>query len=218
MRRLQRRAGVARDAREQVSDEEPRFLIYLPVGSAGRAAGVSVLLARSAGEDPHRLVAAIRTAMQGSAPNLPYADVRPFAALLAPQIRPWKMGATLFTMFGVLALVIAAVGLYSAIAYGVAQRAHEFGVRMALGAQFRDVVGLVMRQGVRATLAGVVLGSLAALGADRFIAGLLFERSPRDPVVFAGVAALVCLVAVAASWAPARRAARVDPARALRRE
>lgn len=196
---------------------DARFLYYVPMPKDSTA-NVNVLLVRARGGDPSRLVEPIRKAMQTAAPNLPYADVHLFAELLAPQIRPWKMGATLFAMFGALALLIAAVGLYSAISYGVAQRGHEFGVRVALGAQVGDVVRLVMGQGVRGAALGVILGSVAALLAGRFVADLLFQTSPRDPAVFAVVAGLILLVAAVASFFPAWRASRVDPARALRGE
>jgi hypothetical protein len=128
------------------------------------------------------------------------------------------MGATLFTLFGVLALLIAAVGLYSAISYGVTQRRHEFGVRMALGARVDDIVGLVLGQGVRAAVAGVVIGLGVALAAGGMVADLLFQTSPRNPLVFGAVGVVIVLVAVAATFVPAWRASRVDPVAALRAE
>jgi ABC-type antimicrobial peptide transport system permease subunit len=154
--------------------------------------------------------------MQTTAPNLPYADVQSLGSIFARQIRPWKMGATLFTMFGVLAVVVAALGLYSAISYRVTQRRHEFGVRMALGARIADIIRLVMGQGVRAAALGVAAGSVAAILAGRYIADLLFQTSPRNPVVFAVVIAGTLIVAVAATFIPAWRASRVNPATALR--
>jgi ABC-type antimicrobial peptide transport system permease subunit len=156
--------------------------------------------------------------MQNAAPDLPYAEVQTFEELLAPQLRPWKMGATLFGVFGVLALLIAAVGLYSAISYGVARRRHEFGVRMALGAQMNDVVRLVMRQGMWVVVIGVGIGTAVALLAGRLVAGLLFDTSPRNPAVLVTVALVSFVVAAAALFIPARRASRADPAAALRGE
>ena len=133
-------------------------------------------------------------------------------------MRSWTLGATMFTAFGVLALVLAGVGLYSVIAYNVAQRTHELGVRRALGAQARHAVRLVVVDGLRLAAIGVAIGVAIAFWAGRFVKPLLFEVSPRDPVVFAFVAALLVLVAVAASWIPALRASRVDPNVALRTE
>jgi ABC-type antimicrobial peptide transport system permease subunit len=124
----------------------------------------------------------------------------------------------MFVAFGLLALVLAAIGLYSVIAYNVAQRTHEMGVRIALGAQVADVVRLVVTDGVRLGAIGLALGSLIALGAARWVKPLLFEESPRDPVVFTFVTLVLLAVTIAASWIPARRAAKVDPQVALRTE
>jgi predicted permease len=209
--------GVVADAKEDLNTADARFLLYIP--DNGRwSASTNVLVVRSRTDEPGRLVEPIRKAMQTAAPNLPFAEVETFEALLAPQIRPWKVGATLFATFGLLALVIAAVGLYSAISYGVTRRRHEFGVRLALGAQIGDVVGLVMRQGVASTAWGVAIGYLAALLLGRFAADLLYKTSPRNPVVFAISGLVILLVAVAATLAPAWRASRVDPVTALRAE
>jgi len=209
--------GVAADAKEGLQPTDPRFLVYVPLGPRWNA-GANTLLVRSRDADAARLVEPLRRAMQGVAPNLPYADVQSLGDLLAPEIRPWRTGATLFSLFGALALLIAAGGLYSAISYSVTQRRHEFGVRMALGAQIADVVRLVMDQGVRAALTGLALGSLIALAAGRFVETLLFQTSPRSPSAFAVAATLIVIVAIAATFIPAWRASRVDPVTALRGE
>jgi hypothetical protein len=207
--------GVAEDARETVTGGDPRFLLYVPI-SASRSAGVNALLIRVREGDPARLVAPIRRAMQTAAPNLPYADVQTMDDLLAPQIRPWRMGAILFSLFGALALLISAIGLYSALAYTVTQRRLELGIRSALGAQAGDVVRLVMGQGVRAAVVGVLVGLAATLVAGRFVADLLFETSPRNPIVLGAVTTLLLAVSAVASFIPAWRASHVDPATALR--
>ena len=207
--------GVAADAKEALQQTDPRFLVYVPLGPRWNA-GANTLLVRSRDADAARFVEPLRRAMQGVAPNLPYADIQSLGDLLAPEIRPWRTGATLFSLFGALALVIAAGGLYSALSYIVTQRRHEFGVRMALGAEVGDVVRQVMDQGVRAALIGLVLGSTIALGASRFVETLLFRTSPRSPSAFAVAATLIMIVAVAATFIPAWRASRVDPATALR--
>ena len=207
--------GVAADAREYLSVPEPRLMIYVPVNSRWDS-DLTVLLVRSRGEGASRLITPIRRAIQTSAPNLPFVEVRTFGDLLAPQIRPWKIGTTLFALFGGLAVIVAAVGLYSAISYSVAQRRHEFGVRVALGAQVADVVSLVVGQGLRAVAVGIAVGVILALLAGRFVADLLFQTSPRSPVVFASVVAFMMLVAIVASIVPARRASRVNPVVALR--
>jgi ABC-type antimicrobial peptide transport system permease subunit len=122
----------------------------------------------------------------------------------------------MFSLFGALALLVASVGLYSVIAYSVAQRTHELGVRIALGAETRDVLRLVVGEGTRVAAAGITLGVAAALLAGRFVTSLLYDVSAKDPLTFAVVIAALLLVAVVASLVPARRAARVDPNVALR--
>ncbi len=165
-----------------------------------------------------RYVEAVRSALQRRMPGDAYVTVRPMGELVGARTRQWDLGATMFTIFGVLALVVAAVGLYSVIAYGVAQRTHELGVRLALGAESRDLVRLVLAEGLRLSAVALAVGLAVALVAGRFIAPLLFETSPRDPVILAGVAAVLLLTALVASTVPAFRAARVDPNRALRDE
>jgi predicted permease len=207
--------GVAENARERLKDDEERFLSYVPATS-NREAPSTVLLLRTSTDKPERLTAAIRRAVQTVSPNLPFVDVSPLPSMLAWQVRPWQLGATLFSLFGGLAAVIAALGLYSAISYRVSQRRHEFGVRLALGAQVRDIIGLVMGHGVRAAFVGVLVGCAASFVAGRYVVDLLFDTSPKDPVVFAVVAALAISVAAAATLIPAWRSSRVDPSTALR--
>jgi ABC-type antimicrobial peptide transport system permease subunit len=122
----------------------------------------------------------------------------------------------MFAVFGALALVLAAIGLYSVIAYNVTQRTHEMGVRVALGAQARDVISLVVREGLRIVIPGVALGAIVSLIAGKWVAPLLFEVSPKDPPVLVAVIVTLLGVAVMASWLPAQRASRVDPNEALR--
>jgi len=133
-------------------------------------------------------------------------------------MKSWQLGATVFVAFGVLAMLLASIGLYSAISYNVTQRMHEMGVRRALGAQGADVIRLVMRQGVLLGGIGVVLGGVLAFAAANRIEPMLFRVSARDPYVFAFVIIAMLTVAVGASFIPARRAASVDPNVALRSE
>ena len=164
------------------------------------------------------LVPVVRRAMVATAADLPYADVRPFPDLYATQVRPWRLGATMFSLFGGAALLLAVVGLYAVLAYAVSQRTHEMGVRLALGARGGDVVRLVVSQGVRVALIGLIIGTAGALAGARFVRDQLFGVSAHDPAIFAAVALALLAVAVAASWLPARRASRVDPVEALRAE
>jgi ABC-type antimicrobial peptide transport system permease subunit len=124
----------------------------------------------------------------------------------------------MFVVFGLLALGLASLGLYGVIAYNVSQRLHEMGVRIALGARMPDVVWLVVRQGVLLAVVGIMIGCAVALASAGWLTPLLFDESPRDPLIYATVTAAMLAVAVAASFIPARRAARGDPSVALRAE
>jgi putative ABC transport system permease protein len=133
-------------------------------------------------------------------------------------MRSWIVGANVFTAFGALALILAAVGLYSVIAYNVTQHRHELGVRLALGAGQSRVLRLVIIEGVRVAAAGIAIGSVIALVAVRWIGPLLFDQRPTDPRVFGTVITTMLVVAAAASLIPAVRASRLDPTRALQSE
>jgi ABC-type antimicrobial peptide transport system permease subunit len=159
---------------------------------------------------------ALRRALQTEMPGAAYVNVRTFESLVLPSMRSWRLGAIMFATFGGLALVLAALGLYGVIAHSVAQRTHELGVRVALGARAGDVARLVMRESLRIVSIGVGLGLLVAVFAGRWISPLLFEVSPRDPFVLAAVVVTLIGVALLASWLPAARASRVDPGVALR--
>ncbi len=150
--------------------------------------------------------------------DLPYPRVDSYSSMFARELRPWKTGSTLLSLFGVLGLVLAAVGLFGVLNYIVTQRTQEMGIRIALGAAHRDVLTLVVGQGVRVTIAGVVIGIVAALLAGKTVASMLYGVSPRDPLILGLVAVILTLVAVAASYLPALRATRVDPMVALRYE
>ena len=204
--------GVAEDVRRgSIAETEMHY--YLPVAQFHpNQAGLFIRVHGS----PEDQSEALRRAFQALMPGVSYVTVTPMSAIVAPEIRSWRLGATMFAIFGGLALVLAAIGLYSVIAYNVAQRTHEMGVRVALGAQVRDVVSLIVREGLRVVLPGVLLGSLIALAAGRWIAPLLFQVSPKDPPVLIAVVATLTLTAIVASLVPALRAARVDPNMALR--
>ncbi|MEP6762948.1 MAG: ADOP family duplicated permease [Gemmatimonadaceae bacterium] len=161
-------------------------------------------------------VEAIRAAVQRVMPGGSYVTVTSLATILDPVRHSWQLGATMFVVFGALALIVASIGLYSVISYTVAQRTQEMGVRVALGAQTRDVIRLVLSQSVSVSLFAIAIGLGVALFAAKWVGPLLFETSARDPVVYGGVAGVLVVVAVAAALIPAVRAARVDPSTALR--
>jgi predicted permease len=207
--------GIAEDIKSHQLNNEPDMYYYLPATQFNpNQTGLFVRVHGPA----DRYADAVRRSLQREMPAPSYITTTPLAEVIGQQTRSWRLGASMFSAFGVLALVLAAIGLYSVIAYNVAQRTHELGVRMALGAQRSDVLRLVVTEGLRLAVAGVVIGGAIALAAGRWLAPLLFDESPRDPVVYGAVALALLTVSLAASWLPARRAANVEPTRALRYE
>ena len=204
--------GIAEDVRRgSMSETEMHY--YLPLAQFRPAIGGLFVRTNSHAADH---VEEIRRGLQQLMPGSSYVTVSAMSSIIAPVIRSWRVGAIMFAVFGLLALVLAAVGLYSVIAYNVTQRTHEMGVRVALGAQAGDVTRLVVREGLRVVVPGVALGTVIALFAGKWVAPLLFDVSPKDPPVMVTVILTLLAVAVAASWLPARRASRVDPSEALR--
>jgi ABC-type antimicrobial peptide transport system permease subunit len=192
-----------------------QYYVPLDQSSDFGLSGDRTLFLRVSG-DPERIVEPLRRQLQGMAPNLPWADVRSMDSALQPKIQPWRLGAAVLSVFGVLALLVAAVGLFGVLAYSVATRTHEFGVRGALGADRGNIVGLVLREAMIITVIGLGLGAAGALVLGRWAAPMLFDTSPRDPLVLGGVMVMMLATAVGAGLLPALRASRVDPASALR--
>jgi ABC-type antimicrobial peptide transport system permease subunit len=150
--------------------------------------------------------------------RIPPTQVRTMTQVMAASLDMHRFSLTLMSLFAAVALVLAAIGLYGVTAYGVTQRVHEFGIRMALGARRGDISRLVLGEGGRLVALGAVLGGAAALGLTRLMASLVVGVSVRDPLIFAGVALLLAVVAALACWLPAHRAGRVEPMIALRNE
>jgi putative ABC transport system permease protein len=205
--------GVVGDIRHRTLEAAPNATMYMPTLDTG-----SMNLAIRATGDPMSLATAVRRETRAIDPDQPIAAVRTMEQVLsesvaAPRYRTWLLG-----LFAVVALILAGVGIYGVISYTVAQRTHELGVRMALGAQTADVLKLVIGQGIKLALAGALLGLGGALALTRLVKTLLFGVSATDPPTFATVATLLMLMAMLACWIPARRATRVDPLVALRYE
>jgi ABC-type antimicrobial peptide transport system permease subunit len=208
---------VENQVNNALQEVEPAAFYYLPLDQSKESFPMRSLFVRTRGE-PSSMIATVRRAMQDVSADLPYLQVQSVQEMIDPEIRPWRLGATLFGVFGFVALVIAALGLYGVLAYTVAQRSHEMGVRVALGAQRGDVLRLVVGQGTRLAALGVVIGAVGALAGGRALASRLYGVSATDPATLAGVALTLLAVAVLASWLPARRATKVDPVVALRVE
>jgi len=209
--------GVVKDAPRwtilQLHDAE----FYVPLDQLPSQRAPTALLVRTAGR-PEAVVPTIRHVINTVAPTMPFVDVKPLVASIAPQLKPWRLGTTMFTAYGVLALLLTALGLYGVLAYTVSRRAREIGVRMALGAESGQVRTMVLRDGLLVTGLGLVVGTALILGGGHLIAGLLYNESPRDPVVLSTAILTLLVAGSCASWFPARQATRVDPMVALRAE
>lgn len=211
--------GVVEDSRQSAVIEDPMPKYYLSFDNPPAAARTMlrpyyITLA----VDPVRVAsvtASLRSLARAQFPGAVPSIIR-LSDYLEPQYRPWRLGATLFTAFGVLALVVAVVGIYSTVSYSVNQRTHEFGVRIALGATLGNVLRLVIGGGVRTVAIGIALGIMLALIAGKLVASLLYGVSPSDPFALVLVATALLVVGALAALVPAWRAARVDPVTALR--
>jgi putative ABC transport system permease protein len=209
--------GVAGDVQNGAPGDAPRPVIYIPY-TANPWTHMS-LIVRATG-DPAALIPSIRRAVLAVEPAIPIAGAGADFQIMDEQsargLGAQRFNTSLLVVFAVAALILAAIGIYGLIAYAVAQRTRELGIRMALGARPHDVLSLVVREGMLLAGLGIVLGIGGAFAATRLLASLLFGVTPTDPVTLASVAALLGAVALLACWLPARRAARVDPVEALR--
>jgi predicted permease len=210
--------GIAEDivqAQGQLTDGK-RFQYYLPLEQFEPQASSFLVVKMS--NEPASQMEMLRKTLQPVMPGQSYVKILPMIDVVDATQKSWRIGANLFVAFGVLALLVAAVGLYGVMAYNVAQRMHELGVRVALGAQASDIIRLVTGQGARFAALGVIAGSALAYAGSRWVQPLLFQQSAKDPAVYGAVALLMLLVAIVASAAPARRATSADPNTALRSE
>jgi predicted permease len=211
--------GVVADTRWRGPSVEPSPEFYLPMAQVPPEAWdwtqrVMTIVARTKG-DPSHLVPAIRAAVAAVDPTLPVYDIATMDERLGRSLAQSRFNTFLLAALGGIGLVLAVVGLYGVLAFVVAQRSHEIGIRMALGATARDVVLLVARQGMKLVVAGIVLGIVAAIVSTRLLQELLFGVTATDPFTFAAMAVVLVIAGLLASLIPARRATRVDPTRAL---
>ena len=205
--------GVVENIRQNSLTETQKQQFYLSIEQLRPEEAILFVRTRGNAED---VVETVRRRLQPLMPGASYVSVMSMRDILDPRQRSWQVGATMFVVFGGLALMLAAVGLYSVIAYGVAQRTREIGVRIALGAGVGDVVRLVIAEGMRFAGSGIVLGIVMALWASKWVGPMLFSVSGRDPAVYAVVALVLLVAAALASAIPSLRAARVDPNVALK--
>jgi macrolide transport system ATP-binding/permease protein len=205
--------GVVKDIKYFTLGEPPRPFVYLP-----HTGGLnSTLHIRTAGP-PEQIAAAVRQVVQDIDPKLSSTEIKSISEHLQLALFIPRMVSTLFGAFGVLALLLSATGVYGVAAYFANQRTHEFGVRLALGAQSRDIIKLVLRQGLRSVLIGICIGAVVTFVFTGFISILLYDVSAVDPLIYTLIVLLLTGVALLASYMPARRATKVDPVSTLRRE
>lgn len=213
--------GVARDARFTglTSPIAPIFFTPFSQQTSGPAQLIVSLRAGLSDSMRRQTMRALRSTIVGLDSRVPFAGVHPVGeAMFASALAPYRVSATAFTVFGVLALTLAAIGLYGVVAYAVTQRTGEFGVRIALGARARDVMSLVLRQGIRLVGVGAAIGFAAAIAVARMLRSRLYGVEPVDAPALIAVALVLAIVSLVACWLPARRASRVDPAVTLKYE
>jgi predicted permease len=220
--------GVARDVRQRSvvpTGNEARLMQYFvpfaqvpppPTGVPGPP-GIQGLLVRTAG-DPRNLVLLVRRAIVNGRTDLPFVEVRPYSELLESQMRPWRLGTFLLSIFGLLAVSVSAIGLFAAFAHAVGERRREMAIRIAVGARPGRVLAMVIREAGRLAMVGAAAGCVCAVVAGRWVQSMLFGTAPSDPLVLGSAAALMLVVAAAASYVPARLASRADPTTLLRAE
>jgi len=215
--------GVVADVKQAgLADEAPPAAIYMPAaqfdsGPVVTMARGQTYVVRTAG-DPGATVNAVRRTVREFDGLMPITGMTPMDALLSSTIADRRFNMLLLGTFAAVALSLAAVGIYGLIAFSVAQRTRELGIRMALGALPSDVLLLVIRQGAKLALAGIVVGGLGAIITTRWMRSMLFQVDPLDPVTFVVVGVALAAVAIGATWAPALRAARVSPVTAMRND
>ena len=207
--------GVVEDVRQATLEDPPRPELYRPYTQNAR--GTMALVLRTAG-DPERFASAVRAAVRAVDREQPVYDVVPMRRLVSRAVAQRRLSAVLLGLFSAVALALAAVGIYGVASHGVLQRRHEIGIRMAVGARREDILRMILGHGMTLALAGVALGTLAALALTRGLRNLLYGVSATDPATFAGIALLLVGVALISCWIPARRATALDPVVVLRDE
>jgi putative ABC transport system permease protein len=208
--------GVVGDVKHRSLDREPDPECYVSFEQVPTS--FMTLVVRTESNDPAALTASLREAVRQVDADIPLADVRTMEQVVSNSVAQRRFNTLLLGVFAALALVLSAVGIFGVVNYSVTQRTHEIGIRMALGAQTRDVLRMVVGQGMRLVLVGVAVGLAAAFALTRVMSSLLYGVSATDPVTFFGVALVLAAVALAACLIPARRAMKVDPMVALRYE
>jgi predicted permease len=207
--------GVAKDVKNRSLSESPRPLLYLPLLQDYRS---NMILVARTSMNPEHAFHSVQTVVSSLDTGMPMFDVKTFEQHIGVSLFLQRMAATLLSIFGLLALSLAALGLYGVMAYSVSQRTRELGIRISIGAKQRDVLKLVLGQTLVLAAVGIAGGLVTAIAVTRFAANLLYGIRPADPVTFTLIAVLLLMVSLVAGYFPARRATRIDPMIALRGE
>ena len=208
--------GVSADAKYDQLQEDPPPTFYTLYRQAKQEQFITYTIKTQL--SPAAILPALRNAVQSIDKDLPLRDIRTQTEQIEASISEERLFATLTASFGILALILACIGIYGIMAYNVARRTNEIGVRMALGARARQVLWMILRESSSLALFGIAIGLAAAFGLTRFIRTMLYGLQPTDPATFIPAALLLLTIAIAAGYGPARRASRVDPMQALRHE
>ena len=207
--------GIARNGKYHSLSEGSQPLVYIPHEQDWREA--YTLQLRTEG-DPRAMIETVRSRFREIDPDLPFLDARTMTEHMGASLFANRLGGILLSVFGLLALGLSALGIYSVVSYTVSRRVREIGLRVALGAARRDVLQLIVGQSMRLVLLGLLVGGVLGIGVGRLLRNQLFGISPADPVTFGSIAFLLSIIALLASWLPARRATRIDPLVALKSE
>jgi putative ABC transport system permease protein len=211
--------GIVRNARQDDWTSPPNDEIYLPYDQRPDSMGLSYLtFVLRTGNDPSHMATAVLQSMSAFNRNLPISEVASMERVISDQLWRQRLASILMAAFAGVAVLLAAVGIYGVISHSMRHRTQEIGIRMALGAESSDLIGLALREGMKPVLIGAVAGLIFALALTRFMQTLLYGVTAADPLTFAGIIAVLMAVCIAANLIPALKVTRVDPLEALRQE
>jgi len=208
--------GVARDSKYKSLEEGPTPLVYQALSQTHYQSRLNMVVRTT--DDPQNMLGTVSNQVKQMDSKLPLVDVQTMAQQVNLALLPARAAAWFLGLFGILALVLAVIGLYGVVAYSVSRRTHEIGIRMTIGARPRDVLFMILREGMTLVLIAILIGLSLAFVATKLLSGFIYGISSSDPLTFGGVALVLALVALVASYLPARHAATVEPNVALRHQ
>jgi len=210
--------GVVKNVRHYELENPSRITIYIPMQQSGTNWSRSMIVSAKTARAPEAVTPALWNIVGQLDPEVPLRDVETMTQVVGRALSPTRAVSSLLAAFGVVALLLSAIGLFGLMSISVAQRLRDIGIRMALGANAGNVIRMVTRQGLTVTFIGVALGLVGAYALTRLMASLLFQVAPVDPITYGAFSGCLVAVSLAAAWLPARRATKVDPVTVLREE